>query len=194
MSEQFVDASVFVVKKLIDDRIMSVLMGIVDFFGMMMKKYRPKALGSANKNIRYILQRLSDYLGHTNEKFRETCEDVYASLPVHPLTSRQLCMEVLMSNSKEKVPRVLTGKLNMLSRLVNKYKFDEEVDDLIDFGKKYLEDKNSEVRTAAVNFMAALSKEMGYENLYRDIENLKPQVIRMIEDRIEAEGGVIKKI
>lgn len=35
---------------------------------------------------------------------------------------------------------------------------------------------------------------MGYENLYPDLENLKPQVIRMIEERIEAEGGVIKKI
>lgn len=54
------------VRKLIEDRVMSVLMGIVDFFGMMMKKYRPKAIGSASKNIRAVLLKLADYLGHTN--------------------------------------------------------------------------------------------------------------------------------
>jgi hypothetical protein len=91
-----------------------------------------------------------------------------------------------MSNPREKMPRIVTGKLNMLSRLIDKYKISEEVDDLIDFGKRYLEDKNSDVRTAAVNFIASLSKEMGYENLYQDLQNLKPQVIKMIEDRIEA--------
>jgi hypothetical protein len=47
---------------------------------------------------------------------------------------------------------------------------------------------------AAVRFIAMLSKEMGYENLYQDLEGLKPQVIRMIEERIEADGGVIQKI
>ena len=47
---------------------------------------------------------------------------------------------------------------------------------------------------AAVGFMARLAREMGYENLYSDLQHLKPQVIRMIEDRIEAEGGIIKKV
>lgn len=84
------------------------------------------------------------------------------------------------------MPRIVSGKLSMLSRLIEKYKLSSEVDDIIDFGKKYLEDKNSEVRTAAVNLMVTLSKEMGYENLYQDLENLKPQVIKMIEEKIEA--------
>lgn len=82
----------------------------------------------------------------------------------------------------------------MMSRLIAKYKLSNEVDEIIDFGKRYLEDKNSEVRTAAVNLMVELSKEMGYQNLYQDLQNLKPQVIKMIQERIEAEGGVIKKI
>lgn len=47
---------------------------------------------------------------------------------------------------------------------------------------------------AAVGLMATLSREMGYENLYQDLEGLKPQVIKMIEDQIVADGGVIKKI
>lgn len=81
-------ASVFVVMKLIDDRIMSVLIELVDFFGMMMKKCRPKQIGAANKHVRYVLERLAEYLGHNNEKFREECEDVFASLPSHALTNR----------------------------------------------------------------------------------------------------------
>ena len=47
------------IKKLIDDRIMSVLMGIVDYLGMMMKKLRPGLIGPANKNIRYILSKMT---------------------------------------------------------------------------------------------------------------------------------------
>lgn len=72
-SDQFVIASIYIIKKLIDDKILSVLVQIVDYFGMMMKKMKPKALGPTSKNIHYILQRLSDYLGHNNEKFKEEC-------------------------------------------------------------------------------------------------------------------------
>ena len=83
----------------------------------------------------------------------------------------------------------------MLGRIVQRYHMGEEVvDDLIDFGKRYLEDKSSEVRVAAVGLMAELSREMGYENLYDDLRGLKPQVIEMIEERIEADGGVIQKM
>ena len=45
---------------------MSILTGIIDYFGMMMKKLRPGLLGHVNKNIRYILDKLSEYLGHNN--------------------------------------------------------------------------------------------------------------------------------
>ena len=49
-----------------------------------------------------------------------------------------------MYNLQEKVPRILSGKLNMLDRIIQKYSMNEEVvDDLIDFGKRYLQDKNS---------------------------------------------------
>lgn len=30
-------------------------MGTVDFFGMVMKKFRPVAIGSAAKNVRFVL-------------------------------------------------------------------------------------------------------------------------------------------
>lgn len=50
----------------------------------------------------------------------------------------------------------------MLARIVEKYSVSAEVDDLIDFGKKHVEDKNSDVRGGAVNLLAKLSREMGY--------------------------------
>ena len=48
-------SSLFIVRKLIDDKILSVLTGIVDFFGVMMRNVRPGVVGAANKNVRYIL-------------------------------------------------------------------------------------------------------------------------------------------
>ena len=96
-----------------------------------------------------------------------------------------------MNNPRERVSRIVAGRLSMLERIIDKYHLSQEVDDLIDFGKRYLEDKSSEVRMAAVGLMAMLSREMGYQNLYDDLKGLKPQVIRMIEERIEANGGVI---
>lgn len=71
LNEQFVAASIFVVAKLIDDNLLSLLIAVVDYFGMMMKKFRPAAIGQAAKNVRYILEKLSDYLGHSSDKLRE---------------------------------------------------------------------------------------------------------------------------
>ncbi len=71
MNEEFVSACIFVVKKLIDENLLSLVIGVVDFFGMMMKKFRPAAVGQTVKNVRYILERLCKYLGHSNEKLRE---------------------------------------------------------------------------------------------------------------------------
>ena len=55
MVDEFVIAGIFTVRKVIDDRIMSVLTGIVDFFGMLMKKFKPGLIGPASKNVKYIL-------------------------------------------------------------------------------------------------------------------------------------------
>ena len=46
----------------------------------------------------------------------------------------------------------------MLDSIIDKYHLSSDVDDLIDFGKRYLEDKSSEVRLAAVGLIATLSK------------------------------------
>lgn len=85
-----------------------------------------------------------------------------------------------MDNPHEKVTKITAGRLNMIAAIIEKYHVSIEVDDLIDFGKKYLEDRNSEVRSAAINVIAKLSKEMGYENIYEDLKTVKPQLIKLI--------------
>jgi len=45
-----------------------------------------------------------------------------------------------------------------LSRIVFKFGADKAAEDLIDFGKSFLEDKSSDVRAAATNLMVQLSK------------------------------------
>lgn len=115
-------ASVFVVRKLMDDKIISVLVGLMDFFGMMMKKFKPAQIGAASKHVQYILEKLGDYIGHNNEKLRETCEDVLVSLPAHPLTSRDLCYDLLCEGISSKPPKVVTARLLMLSKMIGKYR------------------------------------------------------------------------
>lgn len=61
----------------------SVLIVIIDFFGMTLKKFRPASIGATAKNVKYIIQNNSDYLGHSNNKPREECEDVFTSLSAH---------------------------------------------------------------------------------------------------------------
>ena len=63
---------------------------------------------------------------------------MFAALPAHGLTSRELCFEVMIDCPPDKNPKVIAGKLRMLARIVEKYSVSVEVDDLIDFGKKHV--------------------------------------------------------
>jgi hypothetical protein len=61
-----VTASIFVVRKLINDKIISVLSELIDFFDMLMRKFKPASNVSAASDIYYILNNMSDYLGHVD--------------------------------------------------------------------------------------------------------------------------------
>ena len=52
-------SSLFIVRKMIDDKILSVLIGVIDFFGMMLRNIRPGVVGPASKNVRYVLSKLA---------------------------------------------------------------------------------------------------------------------------------------
>jgi hypothetical protein len=50
----------------------------------------------------------------------------------------------------------------MLSEMVVKFKMGKCEDIIIEFCKRFLEDKNSDIRTAAVALMVKISREVGY--------------------------------
>ena len=60
----------FIIRKLMDDKIISVLVSIIDYFGMMMKKIRPGPIGPASYSTKLVLERLCEFLGHANTKFK----------------------------------------------------------------------------------------------------------------------------
>ena len=45
---------------------------------------------------------------------------------------------MLMANPREKIAKITSARLNMIAAIIEKYHVSIEVDDLIDFGKKYL--------------------------------------------------------
>ena len=62
----------YVVKKLADDKNVSVLLSTLDLFGMGMKKLKPPAGNPFAQYADEILDKINDYLGHSNEKIRRT--------------------------------------------------------------------------------------------------------------------------
>ena len=127
-----------------------------------MKKFKPSPIGQSTRHIQGILEKLADYLSHNNEKFREECEDVFASLPAHAITPLPMCYEVLCGGSRDRPPKATTSRLAMLVRIMDKFPLTESADTVIDFATRYLEDKNSDVRTQAAEVMAKVSQEVGY--------------------------------
>jgi len=54
-SDEFVIASLVVVKKLIQDKAIPVLKGALSFFGAFMKRFQPNSMPPASKNARIVL-------------------------------------------------------------------------------------------------------------------------------------------
>ena len=54
------------VKNLIDDKIASVLLGCFGLLTEMLKKLKPQHSSYNQPLVDYILEKMSDYLGHTN--------------------------------------------------------------------------------------------------------------------------------
>ena len=54
---------------------------------------------------------------------------------------------------------------------------------------KYADDKNSEVRTWAINVLCAIAGEIGYGKLQPYLKNLRPPIIKSIEDKLDEAGN-----
>ncbi len=85
---------------MIDDRIASVLIGVLELFDTLMKKMKPGANSSNLELAEYIMEKICDYLGHTNQKIVKISESIYSNLPVYQLTSKDVCYKCLIMTYK----------------------------------------------------------------------------------------------
>ena len=60
---------------------------------------------------------------------------------------------------------------------------------MISFGVKYADDKNSDVRTWSIALLSSVAGEIGYGKLQPYLKNLRPPIIKSIEDKLEDAGG-----
>jgi len=98
--EEFIGACLFVVKNLIDDKIASVLISTMLLMSEMMKKLKPQASSYNQPLVEFILEKMSDYIGHMNEKVRQTAEEVYSNFPIYHLIDKENCYRALTSLGK----------------------------------------------------------------------------------------------
>lgn len=111
-----IDAFFYVIRKMIDDKNAAVLLQTLDLFGIGLRKLKPEPIGSLVNSCDYILEKMNDYLGHTNEKIRRLTEDIYISLPTYKITSKDVCYRALtVLGKREKPPKILVGRLKMLT-------------------------------------------------------------------------------
>ena len=62
-----------------------------------------------------------------------------------------------MTYKREKPPKILTGKLKMIGKIVSEYQLGKNYEETITYVVKYVDDKNNDVRTAAINAIVAIS-------------------------------------
>ncbi len=65
-----------------------------------MKKMKPGSNSNNLQNAEYILEKIGDYLGHTNQKIVSISETIYSNLPVYQLTNKDVCYKCLTMTYK----------------------------------------------------------------------------------------------
>lgn len=61
---------------------------------------KPGANSNNLPTAEYILEKICDYLGHTNQKIVNISETIYSNLPVYQLTNKDVCYKCLSMNYK----------------------------------------------------------------------------------------------
>jgi hypothetical protein len=102
-----------------------------------------------------------------------------------------VCYESLTKLGKrDKPPKVLTGRLKTLSQLIGNYQLSKNYENVIRYSLKYADDKNSEVRTAAIQLICTISNEIGYTSMQTFLKSLRPQILKTIEEKLAENGGL----
>lgn len=180
--QDFIGACLYVVRNLIDDKIASVLLGAFNLLTEMLKKLKPQQSSYNQPLVDYILDKMSDYLGHTNERIRVTAEDAFGNVfPMYHLIGKDSCYKAISTIGKrDKPPKILAGRLKTLNKLVKDYQLGKDYEDVIRYAVKYADDKNNDARTWAINLLCSIAGEIGYNTLQPYLKNLRPPIIKSI--------------
>lgn len=73
--------------------------------------------------------------------------------------------------------------------IVGNFQLGKNYEGVIKFATKYADDKNSEVRNAAINLICTISNEIGYASMQPFLKNLRPQILKTIEEKFQDQGG-----
>jgi hypothetical protein len=97
----------------------------------------------------------------------------------------------------DRSPRQIISKLEMLGRLIRKYDQQvlknsssilnpkkEKYEDVIEYSKRFLEDRNSEVRQTALKLLAFVGKIIGQDSLLKNLDDVKESTRDMILQRM----------
>lgn len=189
--EDYIGACLYVAKNLIDDKSASVLLATFNLITEMLKKLKPQQSSYNQPLVDEILEKMSDYLGHTNEKIRHTVEDAFGNVfPMYHLIGKDSCYRGLtIIGKRDKPPKVLAGRLKALNKLVTDYQLGRDYESVINFAVKYADDKNKDVRTWAIILLASIAGEIGYNRLQPHLKNLRPPIIKSIEEKLDEAGN-----
>lgn len=139
--------------------------------------------------IDYILSKLSDYQGHSNEKVKLSATQLFTELPGYGITNKNICIRSLITTDSKKPPnpKILCGRLETLSTVVEEFKAGNNFSDCAQFGVKYVDDKSSEVRNSSMNLLRVLIEEVGYHVIAPFLKNVRGPIVKSIEAMVQDE-------
>ncbi len=81
----------------------------------------------------------------------------------------------------------------MISKIIAEYQLGKNYDDIIKYAVKYVDDKNNDIRNAAIGVIVEASKQMGYQQVQGYLKGVRPQIMKTIEEQLEDSGGAEEK-
>lgn len=85
-----------------------------------------------------------------------------------------------MASKREKPPKIVSGRLKMICKIVSEYQLGKSYEDTVNYVVKFVDDKNNDVRAAAMSAIVAISNEIGYNAVQPFLKNVRPQIIKTI--------------
>lgn len=100
---------------------------------------------------------------------------------MYHLTNKDVCYRALSNIGKrDKAPKILVGRLKMLNKIVRENQLGNEFENVIKYAVKYADDKNNDVRVAAIALICSIASEIGYNAIQPYLKNLRPPIIKSI--------------